>query len=321
VHIVAAFVVLAGLLAACSGKAKPAEDDYSGQAKYSYEEGMEALEGGDYLEASKQFNYVRTKFPYSKYATLATLRVADTHFKQDQYPEAIEAYRRFIQLHPTHPDVPYAQYKIGISFYEELPGDWFFMPPAYEKDLTSTEDAERELRKFLELYPNTQYAEDVGEKLAIVRQRLADHEFFVATFYMQQEQPRAAAMRLQVLLERFPGIGFDQEALFLLGKSYLLLKDVGQAVHTWKQLIDQYPDHPLAVEADNYIRTHDLRVPPPAETETEPAADAPEPPAARLTGSSTDSAEDREPEASPDASPDDVEPPEAYDDPTEETEP
>lgn len=253
-------LVLTGLAVACSGKAKPADDDYSGQAKYAYDEGMEALEGSDYLEASKQFNYVRTKFPYSKYATLAMLRVADTHFKQDQYPEAIEAYRRFIQLHPSHPDVPYAQYRVGLSFYEELPGDWFFMPPAYEKDLTSTEDAERELKRFLELFPNTQYAEEVTDKLATVRQRLADHEFFVATFYMKQDRPRAAAMRLQVLLDRFPGIGFDQEATFLLGKAFLMLDDVGQAVGTWRGLIAEYPDHPLAIEADRYIRANGLAV-------------------------------------------------------------
>lgn len=247
-----------GASSGCANRTKPAEADYSGQAKFAYEEAMEDFKSSDWLEALKKFNFVRTKFPYSKYAALATLRIADTYYEQEQWADAVSSYRRFIQLHPTHPELPYAQYRIGLSFYEQLPGDWFFMPPAYERDLASTEDAERECRRFLEQYPNSQYAEEIAEKLKIVRQRLADHEFYVATFYLDREAPRAAAMRLTALLERFPGLGFDQEAMFLLGKSYLLLADVAKAVETWKALVEQYPGHPLAREAEGYMRRHDL---------------------------------------------------------------
>ena len=242
----------------CSGRQKPAADDYAGQAKYAYEEANDAFEGSEYIEALKRFNYVRTKFPFSKYAALAALRIGDTYFEQDQMADAIEAYRRFIQLHPTHPDVPYAQYRIGLAYYEQLPGDWFFLPPAYEKDLASTEDAMRALKKFLDLHPNSQYAEEVAEKLTTVRQRLADHEFFVATFYLKRDEPRAAAMRLQGLLDSYPGVGFDEEALFLLGKCFVLLGDVPQAVKKWRTLTEQYPDHPLAVEVGDYIARHGL---------------------------------------------------------------
>lgn len=255
---VATLLLGAGALTGCSSKPKPAAGDYSGQAKYAYEEGVEAYESSEYIEALKRLNYVRTKFPYSKYAALAALRIADTYFAQGSMPDAIEAYRRFIQLHPTHPDVAYAQYKIGMCYYEQLPGDWFFMPPAYEKDLASTEDARRALKKFLKLHPNSQYAEETQEKLDIVNQRLADHEFFVATFYLKRSEPRAAAMRFQTLLERFPGVGFDEEATFLLGKCFLMLDDVPQAVKTWEGLVEKFPDHPLAGTASDYINEHGL---------------------------------------------------------------
>jgi len=254
-----AVALLGGALGGgCAGRQKPEEADYSGQAKFAYDEAMDDYKSSDWLEALKKFNFVRTKFPYSKYAALATLRIADTYYEQEQWPDAVSGYRRFIQLHPTHPELPYAQYRIGLAFYEQLPGDWFFMPPAYERDLASTEDAERECRRFLEQFPNSSYAEEIAEKLKIVRQRLADHEFYVATFYLERSAPRAAAMRLSGLVERFPGLGFDQEALFLLGKSYILLSDVAKAVETWKRLIDQFPDHPLASEADTYMRRHNL---------------------------------------------------------------
>jgi outer membrane protein assembly factor BamD len=251
------------LLGACAARPAPAVSDYAGQAQYAYEEAMSAYDSSEYLEALKRFNYVRTKFPYSQFSALASLRIADTYFAQSQMPSAIEAYRRFLQLHPSHPDVPYAEYRIGLAYYEQLPGDWFFMPPAYEKDLASTEEAEAALNAFLNHHPNSQYAEEISEKLSVVRQRLADHEFFVATFYLRREEPRAAAQRLQFLLERYPGLGFDEEALFLQGKCFLLLKNVPAAASTWGTLIQQYPDHPLAREASLYLQRHRLDAPAP----------------------------------------------------------
>ncbi len=255
-------MLLAALMLAQAGCAasrpKPAEDDYSGQALYAYEKALDSYESSEYTEALKTFNFVRTKYPYSKFAALSSLRIADTYFAQEQMPDAIEAYRRFIQLHPTHPDVPYAHYRVGLSYYQQLPGDWFFLPPAYEKDLASTEEAVDALEQFLELYPTSQFAEEITQKLNEVQQRLADHEFYVATFYLERDRPRAAAMRFEALLADYPGVGFDQEALFLLGKSYLLLSDVPQAVQTWQSLIERHPDHPLAIEAAAYIRKNRL---------------------------------------------------------------
>ena len=62
-------------------------------------------------------------------------------------------------------------------------------------ELAWPEDALDELENFLRDHGTSQYAEEIHEKLVIVRQRLADHEFFVATFYLEREQPRAAALR------------------------------------------------------------------------------------------------------------------------------
>lgn len=244
--------------AGCANRPKPAADDYSGQAKYNFDEAMDAYEDANYIDALKRFRFVRTKYPYSKYAALAALRVGDVYFMQEKMIEAVGEYNKFIQLHPTHPDVPYAYYRIGLARYSQLPGDWFFMPPAYEKDLDSAEDAERDLKRFMDTYPNTEYAEEIAQKLRAVRQRLADHEFYVATFYLKRDEPRAAAMRFEQLLERYPGLGFDQESLFLLGKSYLMLNDVAKAVETWDTLIAQFPKHALARTADAYINRYDL---------------------------------------------------------------
>lgn len=245
-------------LSACASKQKPAKTDYSGQAQYAYDQAKEAAASSEFLEAVKLFNHVRTKFPYSDKAALASLGIGDVYFEQDQMPSAIEAYKRFIQLHPTHPEIPYARYKIALAYYKQLPGDWFFMPPAYEKDLASTDEAQIALKRFLDNHPNSTYAEEVAQKLSEVRGRLAEHEFFVGTFYLEREEPRSAAQRFAYLLENYPGLGFDEEALFLLGKSFLLLRDLEKATNTWSSLVAQYPDHPFAIEASRYMQRHGL---------------------------------------------------------------
>ncbi len=99
-RVLAAALLLA--LAACSKHVS-----FSGEAKLkptaeeNYQAGQELLKDGSYPEAQKFFDYVRTKFPFSKYAALADLRLADAKFAQGQFAEAAEAYKQFVQLHPN----------------------------------------------------------------------------------------------------------------------------------------------------------------------------------------------------------------------------
>ena len=85
------------LLAGCAttllrGTPKNAQD--------TYEVAMEDLQDGLFPEAISGFTELKTKYPYSKYAALADLRIADTHFERAKYVEAIDAYRAFLKFHP-----------------------------------------------------------------------------------------------------------------------------------------------------------------------------------------------------------------------------
>ena len=95
-------LVLALALSACGGKSGAAAVDYSVSAQKNYDKGMKELDRQDWIAASKYFGFIKSRFPYSKYAVLAELRLADAEFGAEQYLEAIDAYRLFIKLHPTH---------------------------------------------------------------------------------------------------------------------------------------------------------------------------------------------------------------------------
>jgi outer membrane protein assembly factor BamD len=247
---IAIAVVLGGGLA-CGGKATNGAVDYSVSAQKNYEKGLKELEDKDWIAASKYFGFIKTRFPYSKYAVLAELRLADAEFGAEQYLEAIDSYRLFIKFHPTHEMVAngYATFRIGEGYYRQLSGDFWMFPPSYEKDQSSTEDAVNELKSFLDKYPDSPYRAKAKEILTKVGKRLADHEWYVARYYWDRGKPMGTVIRLRRLLERYRGVGYDEEALWLLGRAYVAVAMPDRAKGVWSEIVVKYPTGQRAGDA------------------------------------------------------------------------
>ena len=130
-----------------------------------------------------------------------------------------------------------------------LPDDWFLVPPAYEKDQSSTIDAERELGNFLRDYPSSPYVEKARPMFKECAHMLAAHEMYVARFYWEHDRPMGTVLRLRTLLTRYPDAGFDEEALFLLGKAYVAVGRPADARTAWETLVSKYPAHKRAGDA------------------------------------------------------------------------
>lgn len=224
----------------------------------AFQKAERAMERGDYIDASARYNAIRSQYPYSQFATLSELRLADAYFEEDKFTSAISQYRSFIKLHPNHPQVIYANYRVAESFVGQMPKPFLFLPPVHERELASTKDAERELEYFIKKYPESQYSTDAKRQLAQVRRRLADHEMYVAQFYLKKDNPRAAAMRLTYLLANYSGVGLDPQSLFLLGRCYLELGDLSKAKTALTDLVQNFGDEPLARQARNYMQRHNL---------------------------------------------------------------
>src|SRR4051795_6027082 len=112
---VAAIVFAASVSIGCATsdeESKPVA--YSLTAKQNYEKGLSELKDENYPEAQKYFQFVKQKYPFSKYAVLAELAIADAHFARGNYNDAIDAYKAFARLHPTHEKVEdgYVAFKV-----------------------------------------------------------------------------------------------------------------------------------------------------------------------------------------------------------------
>ena len=234
-----------------SAGCRPAVDrSYAQTAQYRYERGMEALESGDYLEAVKDFNQVKNKFSYSKFAALAELRVADAYFEQDKQVLAIDAYEAFVQRRPNHAQVPYAMWRIGEAYFKQLPSDFFLLPPPHEKDQGSTRDAIRAIQRFVDRFPDDEHVSQAKARILRCRQSLADHELYVAGFYLKQDRPQSAVGRLETVQRDFADVPDRwRQGCLLLTEAYARLDRPEDAKSAAAALAQKYPESDEAARA------------------------------------------------------------------------
>jgi outer membrane protein assembly factor BamD len=254
-------VMLAVASAVCALAGCASGDDvtkpitYSLTAKQNYEKGLAELKDENFPEAQKYFQFVKQKFPFSKYAVLAELAIADTQFARGNYTEAVDSYKAFIRLHPTHEKVEngYAAFRVGQCYFKDMPDDIWLLPPSYEKDQSAVNDALRELDDFRRKYPDSQYQKEAEPLRKEVLKRLVDHEVYIARFYLGRDKTKAAARRLEGAIKRYPGSGREPELLFALGQTYLQMGDPARSKDSFTRVVSEFPAAPQARRSELYL--------------------------------------------------------------------
>jgi outer membrane protein assembly factor BamD len=241
---------------------------YGKDAEDNYKRGLRALKGESYQDAAKYFQYVKSNWGFSRYATLAELGLADAALGREGYIEAVDGYKAFMRSHPSHEMTVngYCAYKVGEAYHKQIPSDFIILPPSYEKDQGPVHDAMRELASFLDEYGKSAYA-DKGRKLyADAVKRLADHELYVARYYLGRNKPQAAIWRLEYVVNKYPGARREPEVLLLLGQTYLKQEKPGEARDTFRRLRIEHPTDYRAAQAQlylEYITRQFPKLPPP----------------------------------------------------------
>lgn len=183
----AAFVTMSG----CGGKPVNENDPAS-----LYADAEEDIKTDHYAIAIEKLRTVKNKFPYSRYATDAQLKIADIYFMQESYAEAALAYETFRDLHPKHEKTPYAMYRVAKSHYMDAPEN-------VARDMTPAQKALDAYQAFLRTYPAATETEEAKKDVAEVRRRLAAKELYIANFYWREEQYKAAKARYLRVVDTF----------------------------------------------------------------------------------------------------------------------
>jgi len=250
------FALTAAALAGLAGCASTASDEITEvpSADRLYEEGVAML--GDessllginftnYQDAIDKFQDIIDNYPYSEYAVLAELRIADAHFAQGRWEEALNYYRDFAQLHPDHEKVPYTMLRTALCHERQSEKS--------VRDQTQTREAVAALDGLILRYPNapeTAEAEELWKKL---RRKLAKQALEVGDFYFQRDEYQSAANRYRSVIDEFPGLGLDADALYKLGLAYSRMNREDDAQELFEVILDNYPASNVADSARDQI--------------------------------------------------------------------
>ncbi len=225
--------ILFSLLNGCAGKGKDVKT-IKGDPEILYRQGLERFNKRDYSEALKIFEQIKSNFPDSPPYTLwAEVKVGDCHFFKKDYVEAIAAYEEFKKTRPTHEEIPYVQYQIGMAYFSQM--------RTHDRDQTSTQKALSNFEYLVTNTPQGLFTDKAKEKIETCKKQLADHEFYIGNFYYKKGKYLAAASRFEGLLEKFPKRAEEDKALYLLGKSCLELDQWEKARETFTRIVNEYP--------------------------------------------------------------------------------
>jgi outer membrane protein assembly factor BamD len=252
---VARHCTLVILLAVAVGCANPPpEFEDVAPADELYSEGQKILEGKRYLgiiphtdygAAIETFQAIVDNYPYSDYAVLAELAIADPYHDDGKYEEALSYYRDFTELHPQHEKVPFAIYRSALCHERRS--------HSAIRDQTATLEALGFLDRLLATYPYSEYARE-GETLwRELRATLADQVKRIGDFYMKRDEWESAAERYRTLLNEYPGLGLDAIALYKLGVCYQEMNRLDEAVDIYQAVVQNYQDSDVASDAADRI--------------------------------------------------------------------
>ncbi|MGZ9115091.1 MAG: outer membrane protein assembly factor BamD, partial [Brevundimonas sp.] len=108
-------------ISACSGRGERPRLAYEERpVEALYNTGYQRLQSQRWADAIDYFQEVERQHPYSEWSRRAILMQIYAHYQNSDYPEAIAASDRFIQLFPGNPSAPYAFYMKALCNFEQI---------------------------------------------------------------------------------------------------------------------------------------------------------------------------------------------------------
>jgi outer membrane protein assembly factor BamD len=235
------------LVSACSGTKKPdaiTQELLSKPKEQLFEKGKALIERKKYEQGRKYLTFVFETYPNDPLGRDALLMVADSFFKQGGttgYTEARFRYRDYLNRYPGASRRDYARYQFALTYDKEIENP--------DRDQTSTREAIEQYRALIREYPTSGFAGAARERVRVLSDLLAEHEFSVGYFYMRKGAPAAALARFTELEQRYPEYGARDKLLFYSARVLEKLGRREEADRYYGRVITEFPDSEFAKKA------------------------------------------------------------------------
>ena len=216
-----------------------------------YREGQTKLEREQFEDAREVFKKITQRYADTEYAPLARFLIGETYYREPEYDKAIKELEGFIAFYPGHRIADLVQYRLALSYYNQL--------KPVEQDQSNTAKAIEALKKLVKEYPDSRYAPDALSKIDLGRERLAQKELWVASYYFTQGNVAATRQRLEVILKEYPRTLVVPETLYLLGDIRIAEGNPREARRIFTELSEQYPHSDWGRRASQRLFSSALR--------------------------------------------------------------
>ena len=220
-----------------------------------YNLGSDFLANADIPQAVVLFEMLEARFPFSTYAQQSILDLAFAYYDFGQKDDAIAECDRFIDLYPNHPNLDYAYYLRAISnlekeqpFFQELLGQ-----DVSKYDVTRLKQAYNDFLLISNKFSGSKYAADAQNRLIFLRNAMANHEIYIAKYYLKRGAFVASSERAKYMLETYPGAPASKDALIVLIDSYNKLGSAELALETAEVLTTNYDNYEYTINENKLI--------------------------------------------------------------------
>ncbi len=203
-------------------------------AEKLFNDGLARLQNQRYEDANKKFAEVDKQYPYSGWSRRSLLLTTYSSYENGDYAEAINNGKRYVQLYPATADAAYAQYLVGMSYFNQIPD--------VTRDQERSDKAVQALDELLRRWPKSEYANDAKYRLAVARDQLAGKEMDIGRFYLKQRNYTASINRFREVIVKYQTTRHVEEALSRLVEAYMALGIVNEAQTAAAVLGHNFPD-------------------------------------------------------------------------------
>ncbi len=242
----ALLLVVALFATGCHRGAKDKNPDEGVPVEQLYNKAHGLAKKGNWAGAEGSFKRLIAQYPYGPYTEQAMIEIAYAQYKAGKHDDAVSSIDRFIRTYPTHRNIAYLYYLRGLANGNS---DTVFLRRVWSldssrRDLSTPRQAYADFNIVTERYPNSRYAADARQRMIELRDVFAQHEMDNALYYARRGAWVSAAGRATYLLETYPQSAFQNDAVALLGESYVHLGNKTLADDARRVLELNEPNHP-----------------------------------------------------------------------------
>ena len=212
--------------------------------KELYDQAQSRLKSASYSTAIISLESLESRFPFGRYAEQAQAELIYAYYMNSQFEASESAAQRFINLHPRHSHTGYAYYMKGLAAFTDDAGLFtrYFQSDLAKREIIMAQKSFDELSEFISRYPDSKYVPHAKQRMIYLRNLLAEHEIYVADFYMKRGAYLAAVGRAKYVIEHLPNTPQTPYALSILIEAYEILNYPELRDINLKILNSNFPD-------------------------------------------------------------------------------